>query len=71
MTAQGKDHFESTWIIGSRQFEKARELFEAPDGDELSGTVDFRHMWVDMTNVSVNFNGKTVKTCKPAMGFRF
>ena len=39
---------------------------------KLSGPIDFRHSYVDMTNVQVNRkDGSKVKTCKPAMGYSF
>lgn len=67
----GKDMFESTKIIGMNQFNKALELYLS-NGTKLSGPVDFRHTYVDMTNVTVELNGtKQVKTCKPAMGYSF
>ncbi|KAK7494429.1 hypothetical protein BaRGS_00014321 [Batillaria attramentaria] len=67
----GKDMYESTQIIGRNQFNKAMELYLG-SGTKLTGPVDFRHTYVDMTNVQVKLNGTTtVKTCKPAMGYSF
>lgn len=67
----GKDMFESTQIIGMNQFNKALELY-ASKGVKLTGPVDFRHTYVDMTNVEVELNSTTkVKTCKPSMGYSF
>ncbi len=43
-------------MIGGRQYEKARALYEAPVGirKRLFGPVDYRHMYVAMTSVVVN-----------------
>lgn len=43
--------FESTFIIGSKQYEKAKELYMQANvtGLKLSGPVEFRHQFVDMT----------------------
>ncbi|KAL8593139.1 hypothetical protein ACOMHN_009794 [Nucella lapillus] len=69
----GKDMFESTKIIGRNQFNKAMDLFTAVNKSmKLSGPLEFRHTYVDMTNVEVQLNSTTkVKTCKPAMGYSF
>ncbi|OWF56536.1 Synaptogyrin-2 [Mizuhopecten yessoensis] len=67
----GKNMFESTKIIGNNQYTKAMELYHAAT-IKLSGPVDFRHSYVDMTNVEVQLNSTTkVKTCKTAMGYSF
>lgn len=67
----GKDMWESTTIIASRQYEKAIELFGNAT-ERVSGPVAFIHQHVDMTNVVVRKTGeKPVKTCKPAMGYSF
>ena len=48
----GRDMFESTFIIASKQYEKAKELYKQANvtGLKLSGPVDFRHQYVNMTN---------------------
>ncbi|XP_069125052.1 uncharacterized protein [Argopecten irradians] len=67
----GKDMFESTKIIGENQYKKALDLYRTASV-KLSGPVDFRHSYVDMTNVQVQVNATTkVQTCKPAMGMSF
>ena len=38
---------------------------------ELSGPVDYRHMFVDFSNVQLNVNGSEVHTCPAAMGASF
>ncbi|KAK6169103.1 hypothetical protein SNE40_020219 [Patella caerulea] len=67
----GKDMFDSTRIIAQNQYNKALELYNSATV-KINGPVDFRHTYVDMTNVRVKVNSTTtVKTCKPAMGFAF
>lgn len=67
----GKDMFESTKIIGENQYKKAMDLYNTATV-MLSGPVDFRHTYVDMSKVEVQVNATTkVKTCKPAMGYSF
>lgn len=43
--------FESTLIIGTKQYEKAKELYATANvtGLKLSGPIDFRHQYVDMS----------------------
>ncbi|CAI9776479.1 unnamed protein product [Fraxinus pennsylvanica] len=69
------DEFESTRVIGDRQFKKAVELFNNAS-EQLEGKVDYRHTYVDFSNLDVtipNQGGgtKIVKTCPAAMGFAF
>ncbi|KAK4482411.1 hypothetical protein RD792_009566 [Penstemon davidsonii] len=69
------DEFESTRIIGERQFKKAVELFSAAS-EQLNGKIDYRHSYVDFSklNVTVSKQGggtNVVKTCPAAMGFAF
>ncbi|KAL7059867.1 hypothetical protein AAHC03_013786 [Spirometra sp. Aus1] len=69
----GRDMFESTLIIAQRQFEKAKQLYQTAK-EEIIGNVDFRHQFIDMTNVSVDYPAggpPAGKTCKPAMGYSF
>ncbi|CAG2240357.1 ASAH2 [Mytilus edulis] len=67
----GKDMFDSTKIIAENQYKKALELYDSAK-TMLTGPVDFRHSYVDMTKVEVQLNATTkVKTCKPAMGYSF
>lgn len=70
----GKDMFESTKIVGGRQYEKAKELFELGDEEKtvLSGPVDYRHAFVRMKWRKVQLdNGTTVRTCPAALGYGF
>ncbi|KAL3850107.1 hypothetical protein ACJIZ3_011989 [Penstemon smallii] len=69
------DEFESTRIIGERQFKKAVELFNA-GSEQLNGKIDYRHTYVDFSklNVTIPEGGggtNSVKTCPAAMGFAF
>ncbi|KAG7019159.1 Neutral ceramidase 1 [Cucurbita argyrosperma subsp. argyrosperma] len=69
------DEFESTRIIGERQFRKAVDLFSKAS-EQLKGTVDYRHSYVDFSQLEVSVTkagGATevVKTCPAAMGFAF
>jgi neutral ceramidase len=69
------DEFESTRIIGERQFKKAADLFTKAS-EEIQGKVDYRHAYVDFSQLEVTINGQNggsevVKTCPAAMGFGF
>ncbi|XP_033099666.1 neutral ceramidase-like isoform X2 [Anneissia japonica] len=67
----GVDMFDSTRIIGENQYNKAMMLYSNATM-KLSGPVQFMHQFVDMTNVTVQYNATFKgKTCKPAMGFSF
>lgn len=62
--------FESTKIIGQKQFEKAKQLFETAEL-KVKGSVGFIHQYINMTNVPLQTNKGTVTTCKAAMGYSF
>lgn len=69
------DEFESTRIIGERQFSKAVDLFNAAS-EQIKGKIDYRHAYVDFSNLEVNItkeggHTEVVKTCPAAMGFAF
>lgn len=51
-TGPGDDEFETTQIIGERQFQKALELFEAA-AEPLSGPIDYRQSFVDFSKLTV------------------
>ena len=64
--------FESTRIIGERQFEMSYSLLMSENQTEVEGPVSFIHQWIDMTDQQVLLpDGTTVKTCKPALGYSF
>jgi neutral ceramidase len=66
------DDTASTEVIGRLQADKAKDLW-ASGGRPLSGPVDARHVWVDMSAVEVKPSRWTRpgRTCKAAMGFSF
>ncbi|KAF5462190.1 hypothetical protein F2P56_018218 [Juglans regia] len=62
------DEIQSTKIIGERQFQKAVDLF-ATATEELTGKIDYRHVYLNFTNIDVELDGsKVVKTCPAAVG---
>ncbi|KAM7542913.1 hypothetical protein Aperf_G00000018721 [Anoplocephala perfoliata] len=74
------DMFESTRLIAQLQYEKARELYMMASRelfDAATEVIDFRHQFVNMTNVSVTYDSdehkgpKTGQTCLPALGYSF
>ncbi|KAJ0575608.1 putative ceramidase [Helianthus annuus] len=69
------DEFESTRIIGERQFKKASDLFTSAS-EKLNGKIEFRHTYLDFSQLEVTIpkqggGSETVKTCPAAMGFAF
>ncbi|XP_068807162.1 putative neutral ceramidase C isoform X1 [Struthio camelus] len=67
----GADMFDSTRIIGQNIYLKAKEMY-ANASQEITGPLSSAHQWVNMSDVSVEFNAThTVKTCKPALGHSF
>ena len=70
----GKDMYESTHIIGEKQFNKSFELLCTPIKDqiEIDGPFNSIYQWIDMTNREVKLDdGSNVKTCKAALGHSF
>eukprot|EP00731_Ephydatia_muelleri_P030762 Em0022g276a len=66
----GVDMMDSTRIIGERQFEAGKALYGNAT-TIVSGPVDYRHQFVDMTNINLVVNGTNVHTCPTAMGYSF
>ncbi|KAF8394959.1 hypothetical protein HHK36_018898 [Tetracentron sinense] len=69
------DEFESTRIIGDRQFRKAVDLFNKAS-KQLTGRVDYRHTYLDFSKLEITLPKQggaheVVKTCPAAMGFGF
>ncbi|XP_047310166.1 neutral ceramidase 1-like [Impatiens glandulifera] len=69
------DEFESTRLIGERQFKKAMDLFNGAS-ELLSGKVDYRHAYIDFSKLDVTISkqdgvNEAVHTCPAAMGFAF
>ncbi|KAJ3369779.1 hypothetical protein HDU91_006903 [Kappamyces sp. JEL0680] len=68
----GADGFASTKIIGQKQADGAKAILSSSKIDISDASVQFRHVWVDMVNISVKeANGVVGNTCKPAMGQSF
>ncbi|KAJ7957945.1 neutral ceramidase-like [Quillaja saponaria] len=62
------DEILSTKIIGERQFKTAVDLFSSAT-EELTGKIDYRHVYLNFTDIEVELDGnKTVKTCPAALG---
>lgn len=62
------DEIKSTRIIGERQFIKATDLFNTAR-EELSGSVDYRHTYLNFTNLQVELGGgRKAHTCPAALG---
>uniref|UniRef100_A0A672FFL9 Neutral ceramidase n=1 Tax=Salarias fasciatus TaxID=181472 RepID=A0A672FFL9_SALFA len=67
----GNDMFESTRIIGHNIYMKAKELYAEAD-EEVTGSIQSAHQWVNMTDVKIQLNDThVVSTCKPALGHSF
>ncbi|GAB2242358.1 hypothetical protein Droror1_Dr00019133 [Drosera rotundifolia] len=69
------DEFESTRIIGERQYKKAVDLFTMAT-EELTGKVDYRHAYINFSTLEVSVpkqggGSKVVKTCPAALGYAF
>lgn len=72
-TGPGRDDFESTAIIGTRQLETALALFESAS-EPLVGPLDYRRIYVDMSDLEVvdRFTGAgPQRTCPSAYGYSF
>jgi neutral ceramidase len=69
----GKTMFESTEIIGRKQFDFALHLMHNHSNQaRLDGPVRFRHSFVEMSNLTVILpNGQVVETCPAALGYSF
>lgn len=62
------DEILSTKIIGERQFKTAGELFGSAS-EELTGKIDYRHVYLNFTDIKVELDSnKVVKTCPAALG---
>jgi len=75
----GRDMFESTQIIGRKQFDKAVELVDEVVAHKTkhrvpAGRVASRHSFIDMRQLNVTLpasNGTVVQTCPAAIGYGF
>ncbi|XP_071733066.1 neutral ceramidase 2-like [Rutidosis leptorrhynchoides] len=62
------DEIKSTKIIGERQYLKAVDLFMSAK-EQLTGKIDYRHVYLNFTNIEVKLAGnKTAKTCPAGLG---
>merc|ERR1712226_1262539 len=65
------DMFESTQIIGKKQYDHAMKLYKEAT-TELSGPLDYRHSFVNFDGLAVKLpNGTDVHTCTAAYGYSF
>lgn len=67
------DSFKSNYIIGEKQYLKAKDLFNlAYQLPQLDPVLDHRSIFLDLSSMSVE-DGLNVEktTCKPAMGYSF
>jgi neutral ceramidase len=48
------DDSASTAIIAQRQADKAAQLFQAPPGVVVSGPIDYRHIFINMSDTLVS-----------------
>ncbi len=72
-TGPGEDEFETTRIIGERQYIIAQELFELAT-DRLSGPVEVRQAFIDFSSVRISdeyTQGETQATAPAAYGYAF
>lgn len=64
----GRDMFESTKIIGTKQYDRAMSLYKTANitGKKLSGPIDYRHQHVDMSKYAFTLpSGEKVSEDKP------
>ncbi|XP_062100803.1 neutral ceramidase 2-like [Humulus lupulus] len=62
------DEILSTKIIGETQFQKAVDLFTSAT-EQLTGKIDYRHVYLNFTNIEVELdNNNVVHTCPAALG---
>ncbi|KJE90898.1 neutral/alkaline nonlysosomal ceramidase [Capsaspora owczarzaki ATCC 30864] len=66
----GKDMTDSTRIIAEKQLATAQALY-ANASTLVQGAIDYRHVYLDITNLTVNYNNRSGQTCPPAMGYAF
>jgi neutral ceramidase len=68
----GHNMWDSTEIIGRKQFEMAVNLLHSSNTTVLEAEVSFRHSFVDFSNLNITLdNGDMVSTCPAALGYGF
>ena len=65
--------FESTKIIGGKQWQKAKEMLDTLELHvEVRGGLATSHQWLDMSRLKVPLRkGLVGLTCPPALGYAF
>lgn len=73
-TGPGKDMYDSSFIIGKRQFVASQQILKS-EGKRLSGGLSFTQRFIDMSKHPVRSEfsgtGKTETTCPSAYGYSF
>ena len=72
-TGPGSTELESTQIIGQRQYEQAKALYQAAT-ISISGNIAYRHSFIDFSKLAVaaSFSGESASsTCDAALGYAF
>ena len=73
-TGPGKNIFESSFMIGERQF-RASQVILKSEGKQLSGGISYTQKFIDMSQYPVSSEysgtGKTETTCPSAYGYAF
>jgi neutral ceramidase len=72
-TGPTNNEFDNTRIIGERQLQKALQIYNGAL-ETLSGSVDYRQKYYDMSSITVNgrfTDGVNRKTCPAALGDAF
>lgn len=70
-TGPGVDEFDNTRIIGQRQYEAAKQIYQDAS-QPLTGDIAWRHTFVDMSALSVDqtySHQANSTTCKAALGY--
>lgn len=62
--------FESTKMIGEKQYEKANRLFQSATM-KVEGPLGWVHQFIDMSAQQLQSDKGNVTTCKSAMGYSF
>jgi neutral ceramidase len=73
-TGPGKNIFESSFMIGERQF-RASQVILKSEGKQLTGGISYTQKFIDMSQYPVSSEysgtGKTETTCPSAYGYAF
>lgn len=72
-TGPGKNDFESTQIIGERQYQGALGLNDAAI-EQIQGPIDYRQIYINLSNFKISgkyTDGKNRTTCPSAFGYSY